>query len=173
MGHHHQSEPGKIFVKKHIRKSKYDALVEEAELLHANTQYAHMKLSNGRETTVSIKDLAPTGEQPFSEEEKANNEESGMTVLLMKVTGILTFYLCLPTKITGQQSIVSDPYIIVRKILLIHKRCVVILNICMRSEVKSIETYCVNPSKNLIVGVNVIIISYMFFCFSSLDIVYI
>ena len=89
-----------------------------------------------------------------------------MTVLLMKVTGILTFHLCLPTKITGQQSIVSDPYIIVRNILLIHKRCVVILNICMRGEVKSIETYCVNPSKDLIFGVNVITILYMFFCFS-------
>ena len=32
------SEPGKIFVKKHVRKSKYNSLVEEAELLHANHQ---------------------------------------------------------------------------------------------------------------------------------------
>ena len=69
------SEPGKIFVKKHVRKNKYDPLVEEAELLHANPQYAHVKLSNGRETTVSIKDLAPAGKQLLSEEENANNEE--------------------------------------------------------------------------------------------------
>ena len=34
-----------------------------------------MKLSNGRETTVSIKDLAPAGKQLLSEEENANNEE--------------------------------------------------------------------------------------------------
>ena len=32
------SEPGKIFVKKHVQKSKYNSLVEEAELLHANPQ---------------------------------------------------------------------------------------------------------------------------------------
>ena len=40
------SEPGKIFVKKHVRKNKHDPLVEEAELLYTNPQYAHMKLSN-------------------------------------------------------------------------------------------------------------------------------
>ena len=69
------SEPGKIFVKKLARKSKYNPLVEEAELLHANPQYAHMKLSNGQEKTVSIKDLAPASKQLLSEEEKTNNEE--------------------------------------------------------------------------------------------------
>ena len=50
------SEPGKIFVKKHVKKSKHNPIVEEAELLYANSQYAHMKLLNGQETTVSIKD---------------------------------------------------------------------------------------------------------------------
>ena len=34
-----------------------------------------MKLSNGRERTVSIKDLTLAGEQLVSEEEKTNNEE--------------------------------------------------------------------------------------------------
>ena len=34
-----------------------------------------MKLSNGRERTVSIKDLTLAGEQLLSEEEKTNNEE--------------------------------------------------------------------------------------------------
>ena len=34
-----------------------------------------MKLSNWRERTVSIKDLAPAGKQLLPEEEKTNNEE--------------------------------------------------------------------------------------------------
>ena len=50
-------------------------MVEEAGLHHANPQYAHVKLSNGREITASIKDLAPAGEQLLPEEEKTNNEE--------------------------------------------------------------------------------------------------
>ena len=41
------NKPEKIFVKKHVAKSKYDPLVEESEFLHANPQYAHVKLSNG------------------------------------------------------------------------------------------------------------------------------
>ena len=69
------SEPGKIFVIKHVRKSIYDPLVEKSELLHVNPQYAHVKLSNGRETTVLIKDIVPAGEQLLQEKEKANNEE--------------------------------------------------------------------------------------------------
>ena len=55
--------------------SKHNPLAEEAELLHANPQYAHMKLSNGQETTVSIKDLAPAGKQLLSQKEKTSNEE--------------------------------------------------------------------------------------------------
>ena len=69
------SEPGKIFVIKHVRKSIYDPLVEKSELLHVNPQYAHVKLSTGREATVLIKDIAPAGEQLLPEKEKANNEE--------------------------------------------------------------------------------------------------
>ena len=51
------SEPGKVLLKKHVRQSKYDPLVEEVDLIEANPQYAHIQ--NGRETTVSIQHLAP------------------------------------------------------------------------------------------------------------------
>ena len=34
-------------------------LVEEADLIHATPQYAHIRFKNGRETTVSLKDVAP------------------------------------------------------------------------------------------------------------------
>ena len=39
----------------------HDPLVDEVELLEANPQYAHVRLPNGKETTVSIKKLAPQG----------------------------------------------------------------------------------------------------------------
>ena len=56
------SMPGKVLLKKHVRQSKFDALVDEVDLLDANTQYAHVRFSNGRETTVSVRDLAPPGD---------------------------------------------------------------------------------------------------------------
>ena len=36
-------------------------LVEEVELVSSNPQYALIKFSNGREDTVSVRDLAPVG----------------------------------------------------------------------------------------------------------------
>ena len=43
----------------HVRTSKYEPLVDEVELLEANPQYAHIKFTNGHESTVSVSDLAP------------------------------------------------------------------------------------------------------------------
>ena len=53
------SSPGPVYVKKHVRQSKYDPLVEEAELIEANPEYAYVRLKSGTETTVSVRDLAP------------------------------------------------------------------------------------------------------------------
>ncbi|KAL7640101.1 UNVERIFIED_CONTAM: hypothetical protein RMT77_009515 [Armadillidium vulgare] len=39
---------------------KDDSLVEEVQLLEANPQFAHVRFPNGREDTVSIRDLGPT-----------------------------------------------------------------------------------------------------------------
>ena len=52
--------PGKVLLRRHVRESKYDPLVEEVDLLETNPQYAHVRLSNGRETTVSLRHLAPS-----------------------------------------------------------------------------------------------------------------
>ena len=52
-------KPGPIYVKNHNRNDKSDLLVEEAELLEANPQYAYVRLEDGRETPVSLQDLAP------------------------------------------------------------------------------------------------------------------
>ena len=53
------STPGTVLLKRRNRQSKYDPLVEEVELLDANPEYAYVKFSNGRESTVSLRDLAP------------------------------------------------------------------------------------------------------------------
>ena len=50
------STPGQVLLKKHVRKSKYDPLIE---LTEANPQYAHIEYPNGKETTVSARHLAP------------------------------------------------------------------------------------------------------------------
>ena len=53
------STPGPVLLRRHVRTSKYELLVDEVELLEANPQYAHIKFTNGRESTVSVSDLAP------------------------------------------------------------------------------------------------------------------
>ena len=50
-------KPGPVYVKCHVR-NKNDLLVEEAELIEANPHYAHVKLNDGRETNVSLRDIA-------------------------------------------------------------------------------------------------------------------
>jgi hypothetical protein len=51
--------PGPVLMKRNARSSKYDPLVDEVELLECNPQYAHVRLSDGREETVSLRQLAP------------------------------------------------------------------------------------------------------------------
>ncbi|KAA3674316.1 uncharacterized protein DEA37_0003016 [Paragonimus westermani] len=53
---------GPVLLKKQQRASKYDPVVEEVELLDCNPQYAHVRLPNGKEQTVSVKHVAPCGE---------------------------------------------------------------------------------------------------------------
>lgn len=52
----------KVLLRRHVRSSKYDPLVDEVELLEANHQYAHIRYADGRESTVSTHDLAPAGD---------------------------------------------------------------------------------------------------------------
>ena len=68
-----------VLLRKYVRNSKYDPLVDEAELIEANPQYAHVRLSDGRETTVSIRDIAPYTPQQESlqaEDDQSHVEES-------------------------------------------------------------------------------------------------
>ena len=51
--------PGKVMLRRFVRKSKHDPLVDEVELTDINPTYAHIRYPDGRESTVSIHDLAP------------------------------------------------------------------------------------------------------------------
>ena len=53
--------PGKVYMKRQVKGSKYEEDVEEVDLLQINPQYAHIRTQNGMETTVSLRHLAPTG----------------------------------------------------------------------------------------------------------------
>lgn len=66
---------GPVLLRRFVRHSKTDPLVDEVELLEANPQYAHVRFPDGRETTVSVKDLAPRGEvRDLKDTESSNNE---------------------------------------------------------------------------------------------------
>ena len=81
------TNPGPVLLKRHVRQSKYEPLVEEAELLDANSQYAHIKLADGAEKTVSLRHLAPCGENARARTESVegeageSGEESGESVV--------------------------------------------------------------------------------------------
>ena len=56
-------KPGPIYDKRHVC-NKGDSLVDEALLLELNPAYARVHFNDGRETSVSIRDLCPCcGEQ--------------------------------------------------------------------------------------------------------------
>jgi hypothetical protein len=56
------SNPGPVLLRRYVRSHKTDPLVDEVTLLEANPKYAHIRFPNGRESTVSLRDLAPCGE---------------------------------------------------------------------------------------------------------------
>lgn len=75
------SNSGPVLYKRQVRTSKYDPLVDEVQLLNANSHYAQIKFPDGRETTVSTKHLAPCAEpekQTFEDNltEPENQEET-------------------------------------------------------------------------------------------------
>ena len=57
------TEAGLVYVRKHVR-DKYDPVVEEIDLLHANPNYAVVQSLEGREVTASARDIAPTPAGP-------------------------------------------------------------------------------------------------------------
>ena len=56
-------EPGPVLLRRHVRTSKTDPLVDEVELVQANPQDAYIRYPDGKEDTVSIRHLAPAGSE--------------------------------------------------------------------------------------------------------------
>ncbi|XP_054259409.1 uncharacterized protein LOC128984145 [Macrosteles quadrilineatus] len=65
--------PGPVLIKRSVRSSKYEPLVEEVLLLEGNPEYSHIRYADGRETTVSSRHLAPVGEVSCHEEDSNSN----------------------------------------------------------------------------------------------------
>ena len=53
--------PGPVYIKRQVRTSKMDPLVDEVKLLQASPHNAHVHYPHGKETTVATKHLVPKG----------------------------------------------------------------------------------------------------------------
>ena len=58
------STPGPVMLRRFVRHSKTDPLVDEVQLMDVNPSYAYIRYSDGRESTVSLKDLSPCPASP-------------------------------------------------------------------------------------------------------------
>ncbi|GFW36419.1 uncharacterized protein TNCV_3713371 [Trichonephila clavipes] len=70
------TKPGSVLTKNQMRANKYEPIIQEVELIEANPNYTHVKLRVERETTVSIRYLAPIGETTRSEGNKGAKENA-------------------------------------------------------------------------------------------------
>lgn len=75
--------PGPVLVKRFVRPNSSSPLVERVELLDVNPTYANIRYPNGRETSVSLRDLAP---YPSSSCEPSPLEEVGDATTLPDLT---------------------------------------------------------------------------------------
>ena len=53
------AEPRSVLLRNFVRPHKNDVLVLKVELTEANPSFARVRFPNGRESTVSLKDLSP------------------------------------------------------------------------------------------------------------------
>eukprot|EP00096_Caligus_rogercresseyi_P012473 TRINITY_DN5230_c0_g1_i13.p2 TRINITY_DN5230_c0_g1~~TRINITY_DN5230_c0_g1_i13.p2 ORF type:complete len:140 (+),score=4.75 TRINITY_DN5230_c0_g1_i13:2063-2482(+) len=51
--------PGPVMLRRFVRTSKTDPLVDEVELLDSNPSFARVRYPGGKESSVSVRDLAP------------------------------------------------------------------------------------------------------------------
>ena len=58
--------PGLVMLRRIVRHTKNDPLVDEVHLMDINPSYAHIRYPNGRESAVSIKDLSACPSSPIS-----------------------------------------------------------------------------------------------------------
>ena len=59
----------KAFVKRFVRHSKSDPLVDEVEIIHVNPNYAQVRCPSGQKVTASLRNLAPRPQEDTADEE--------------------------------------------------------------------------------------------------------
>jgi len=93
-------EPGTVLLKRQVRRSKTEPLVDEVELLQANPQYAHVCCLDGRETTVSTRHLAAAGKVRRTKGNLVNIPLSRRpNLMVLVVRALLVILLMLATEI--------------------------------------------------------------------------
>ena len=68
------TEPGPVLLRNFNRSSKFDSKVCQVHLEEANPLYARVRFSNGREGSVSVRDLAPCPQAYSNESEDVGSE---------------------------------------------------------------------------------------------------
>ena len=66
--------PGKAMLRRHVRNSKYEPVVDEVDVIEVNPTYAVVRHGNGRESSVALKDLSPH-HNPISDTETPMNAD--------------------------------------------------------------------------------------------------
>lgn len=67
--------PGPVLLRRFVKASKYDPMVDEVELLEANPTFANIRYPNGRESTVSLRHLAPCPSNTTRPEDSRGSQE--------------------------------------------------------------------------------------------------
>ena len=68
------SLPGNVLLKIYVRTSKHEPLVDEVELIHASPNYARVRLPNGLEKTVTLRNIVPVPEKQYHANDNFQNE---------------------------------------------------------------------------------------------------
>ena len=69
-------QPGPVLLRRFVRMSKNDPLVDEVELTDVNPTYARVRYTDGRESSVSLRDLAPCPAPAPSEPQHLQSQRS-------------------------------------------------------------------------------------------------
>ena len=54
--------PGPVLLKRHVKANKHKPLVDVVKFVHDAPSYAKVRFPSGRETLISLRDIAPTNE---------------------------------------------------------------------------------------------------------------
>ena len=80
------NSPVPVLLRRFVRISKNDPLVDQVELRDVNPMYANVRYMDGRESTVSLRDLAPCPSVPFDAAHNSQTSHSDVEVSVPTLT---------------------------------------------------------------------------------------